>query len=191
MLCSFPGCPNQKSKKAAKGLCSSHYWQLHKGRELTPLAYRKYVTEDWLLAHVDYGGDECLIWPFGRHSDGRGGVKFRGVQQHAHRVMCKLAHGEPPTPKHEAAHSCGKGNEGCVNPRHLRWATHIENEADKVAHGTSPRGERQGSAKLTTSDVLQIRAMQGTASQAAIAAQFGVRQSTVFKIIHRQRWGHI
>lgn len=191
MLCSFPGCDNPKSPKAAKGLCSSHYWQLHKGRELTPLSYRRNRNVPWLLEHVDYAGEECLTWPFGRDSDGRGGVKFRGKQQHAHRVMCILAHGEPPSPMHEVAHSCGKGHEACVNPKHLRWATHTENMADQLKHGTRSRGERQGSAKLKTKDVLAIRAMHGTMSQAKIASQFGVQQSTIFKIVHRQRWGHI
>lgn len=164
---------------------------MHKGRPLTPLAYRKYVTEDWLLAHVDYAGDDCLTWPFARMPDGRGGVKFRGKQLTAARAMCELAHGSPPSSKHEAAHSCGKGNAGCVNPRHLRWATHVENEADKIEHGTRPRGERQGSSKLKASDVVAIRAMHGTMSQSKIAAQFGVQKSTVFKIVHRLRWGHI
>lgn len=191
MLCSFLGCDNPKSPKAAKGLCNSHYWQLHKGRELTPLSYRRNRCEPWLLEHVNHVGDGCLIWPFARTADGRGAVKFRGKQGLAAPVMCELAHGPRPTPNHETAHSCGKGHMGCVHPGHLRWATHTENEADKIEHGTRPRGERQGGSKLKTKDVLAIRAMHGTLSQSKIAAQFGVRQSTVFKIVHRQRWGHI
>lgn len=48
------------------------------------------------------------------------------------RHMCKLKNGDPPTPDHEAAHSCGNGKHGCINPNHLRWATDAENMADTV-----------------------------------------------------------
>lgn len=56
-MCSFPGCPNAKSPKAAKGLCNSHYWQIHKGRELTPLSYRRNVTEP---THVENEADKIV-----------------------------------------------------------------------------------------------------------------------------------
>jgi hypothetical protein len=59
-----------------------------------------------------------------------------GHFERATRVMCKLAHGPAPTPKHHAAHSCGKGHEACINPKHLRWATPRENAADAKLHGT-------------------------------------------------------
>lgn len=118
-------------------------------------------------------------------------VRWHGKQSVASRVMCELAHGKPPTAEHEAAHSCGNGHLGCINPKHLRWATHIENEADKLMHGTRPRGERQGSAKLKTSDVLAIRSMAGKLSQRKIGELFGVQQTHVGRLIRGERWGHI
>lgn len=51
--------------------------------------------------------------------------------------MCQKAHGDPPSPKHDAAHSCGRGHEGCVNPNHLSWKTKKQNQADRITHGTS------------------------------------------------------
>jgi hypothetical protein len=191
-MCAFPDCPNTASPKAGQGLCSSHYWQFHKGRPLTPLAYRRNVTEPWLRAHIDHVGDECLIWPFQRlQVDGRAAVKWRGKQTIAARVMCELAHGAPPTPKHEAAHSCGKGHDGCVNPNHLRWATSVENKADQLIHGTRARGERQGSAKLTEGKVRAIREFAHTCSQQTIADLFGITQRHAGRIINGERWGHV
>lgn len=191
-FCAFPGCDNPPSKKASGGLCNSHYWQKHKGRELTPLSYRRNRCVPWLETHSGHDGDECLIWPFQRlQADGRGAVKYKGKQTLAARVMCELAHGAPPTPKHEAAHSCGKGHLGCVNPKHLRWATSAENKADMLVHGTRVRGERQGAAKLTTEQVLAIRGAAAIKSQAHLAREYGVMSSTIHKIIHRQRWGHV
>jgi hypothetical protein len=76
--------------------------------------------------------DECLIYPFKRYTNGYGGTWVDGIETYAHRHMCKTKHGEPPTPEHEAAHRCGNGKRGCINPNHLRWATHAENMADTV-----------------------------------------------------------
>ena len=190
-FCSFSGCDNPPSPKAAKGLCNSHYWQLHKGRELTPLSYRRNRCVPWIEAHIDYQGDDCLVWPFQRLSDGRGGVKYKGRQSIASRVVCEMAHGPAPSETHEAAHSCGKGNQGCVNPRHLRWATPKENAADKIKHGTVACGERQGGSKLKTEQVRLIRLNPWRVSQSKIALMFGVGQGTIGKIIRRERWGHI
>lgn len=55
------------------------------------------------------------------------------------RMVCEEVNGPPPTPAHQAAHSCGKGHLGCITPQHLRWATQVENEADKLIHGTHNR----------------------------------------------------
>jgi hypothetical protein len=57
----------------------------------------------------------------------------------AHRAMCRLIHGNPPTPKHQAAHSCGNGRRGCVHPGHLRWATDAENRAERRAADAARR----------------------------------------------------
>lgn len=192
LICAFPGCDNPQSKKAAKGLCSSHYWQAHKGRPLTPLSYRRNRCVPWLEAHVGDPDGSCLIWPFHRlQNDGRATVKFKGKQTLAARVMCEMVNGPPPTERHEAAHSCGKGTSGCVHPKHLRWASHAENEADKIAHGTKAMGERQGMSKLTDAKVLAIRALLGTVSQAKIAKQFGVTQTAISKIARGVTWRHI
>src|SRR3546814_15498376 len=70
--------------------------------------------------------------------------------------MCVLAHGEPVGDRDQAAHKCGRPK--CVNPRHLRWATHRENMADKAIHGTETIDERNGKTTLTEEDVRAIRA---------------------------------
>lgn len=140
----------------------------------------------WVAANKDYAGDGCLLWPFARLPDGRAAVSQRLGSSKAARVMCRAAHGNPP-PRHEAAHSCGKGHEGCINPRHLRWATPTDNQADKIAHGTTNRGERHGMARLTAPEVLAIRSIAGR-SQSDIAKEFGVSRRTVGFIQTKQRW---
>jgi hypothetical protein len=191
-FCAFHGCDNPPSPKATKGLCNSHYWQLHKGRPLTPLSYRRNVLLPWIEAHASHEGSDCLIWPFGRHQDGRAGsVKVGGKSVMAARVMCEMAHGKPPSAEHEAAHSCGKGHLGCINPTHLRWATPIENKADMIEHGTRICGEKHWNAKLTERTVFAIREFSHTMSEPAIASLFGIETYDVTRIIRGERWGHV
>jgi hypothetical protein len=135
---------------------------------------------NWLLAHVGHQGDDCLKWPFGGEpKSGRGALKFSGARGWAHRLMCKLAHGEPPTPKHTAAHSCGKGHEGCVNPRHLSWKTQAENLADCATHGTQPKHYAGPQGRLTDAQAEEILNARGTKTMRELAASFDVSEGTV------------
>jgi hypothetical protein len=52
------------------------------------------------------------------------------------------------------------------------------------------RGEDNSQHKLTKDDVLEIKALYGDGiTQKAISDYFGVCTSTVWSIIHRQKWG--
>lgn len=104
----------------------------------------------------------------------------------ASRMMCVLAHGEVPVPAMQAAHRCGHGHTGCMNPNHLYWADRSENEADKIAHGTSNRGEGNGHAKLTPAIVRAIRASSD--GPAALADKYGISAPTVCDIRARRSW---
>jgi hypothetical protein len=139
----------------------------------------------WILAHVDYPHqDWCLIWPFARDKHGRGMLGVNGEGWWAHRLMCKLAQGDPPTPKHTAAHSCGLGHEGCVNPRHLEWKTQAENLEDCRAHGTIVRHRGGNVRRLLPMQVREIRQARGFQTQGQLAARFGVSEGTISDIWH-------
>lgn len=99
--------------------------------KLVDSMYSKY---EWLIVHSKHKSLECLIWPFAKISTGYGQFRRNGTRVYAHRIMCELAHGKCPTNKKEAVHTCR--NTSCVNPNHLRWATHIENMQDRTLHGT-------------------------------------------------------
>lgn len=141
----------------------------------------------FLREHVGYQGDDCLIWPMSRNRNGHG-MTTRGNRriELAHRIMCELVHGEPPE-GHEAAHSCGRGHEGCVNPRHLSWKTRAENQRDRYVHNRVP--SRVTKRKLTRADVARIREMVGKTTNTEIARQFGITRGTVRQIIKGEIWG--
>lgn len=190
--CSVDGCERNghRDGEGKLGMCSMHYQRAKRHGNPSVVKAVPSPATDWLRAHANHDGDECLTWPFAIGADGYGRVHEpkTGKLTTASRLMCVFAHGQPPTPKHEAAHSCGRGNQGCTNPNHIYWATSERNHADKIIHETTNRGERQWNSKLTEADVLAIRALTGTMSQAAIAKRFGVSRTTISDIQKGRRW---
>lgn len=143
----------------------------------------------WILAHLDYDRDDCLIWPYA--DDGHGYAQFnhKGKQTKVHRFICIEVNGLPPEFNSEAAHSCGNGNKKCVNPKHLRWATPVENQWDRLDHGTHNRGERCGTHKLVREDVLAVvTLLDSGSSHQSIADYFGVHRCTITDIAKGKNW---
>lgn len=184
--CTIDGCTNRACN--GRGWCWMHYtrWRRHR----SPDHIETGKPESWLRSNLNHASNECLKWPFGGRTNGYGTVTFEGENDSAHRVMCRLKNGDPPTQFHEAAHSCGKGHEGCVNPNHLSWKTSKENNADKVLHGTSNRGERMGSSKLDRNQVAEIRAsyVPRTMSYSKLAAKYGVSVGAIGDIVRGKNW---
>ena len=131
----------------------------------------------WILDRVAHQGDECLTWPFSRIAKGYGHVSIDGRLHYAHRIMCELVKGPPPTPEHQASHSCGNGHNGCVNGEHLSWKTNSGNQLDRRAHGTLRKdGVR---TKLTPAQIAEIRSLKGIETQASLALRFGVKPGCI------------
>lgn len=183
-LCSVPGCGK---KSQGKRLCGMHRQRM-RAHGTVDLPERETKLE-WLSRNAGYDGDDCIVWPYGHALHGRGIIQVGGKNRSAPNVMARLAHGEPPTPHHEAAHTCGNGHKGCINPRHLRWATRAENEQDKVAHGTLRKGEGINTCKLSPEDVRDIRRRLGEGEAGAeVAALFGITNSHVSNIRLGRTW---
>jgi len=143
----------------------------------------------FILDNVGYSADACLIWPFSRYRNGYGRVGYDGKDWVASRLMCYFVHGPAPTSKHEAAHNCGRGSTGCISPLHLGWKTRIENQQDRIGHGTSNRGSTNGSAKLSELDVKKIvLRLRKRETQRSIAADFGVAQTVISQINLGKKW---
>ena len=131
----------------------------------------------WIRQHVSFEMDECLIWPFSR-TRGYGMFGYLGNLLYAHRFMCELVNGPPPSIEHQAAHSCGNGHNGCVNPKHLSWKTRSGNNLDSWRH--SPGARTKGpQGQLSPRQVLEIRRMKGTKTQAQLAAEFGLSEPSI------------
>lgn len=139
---------------------------------------------------LNYDGVECLIWPFSRKPNGYAEMFTKShPSRYVHRRVCEAVNGPPPTPAHQAAHNCGRGEAGCVAKRHVEWKTQSENEADKIVHGTHARGERHGNAKITLPDVLFIR--QSSEPQHVLAKRFDVTVSYISELQRELKWSWI
>lgn len=153
---------------------------------------RRSKAFEWLAAHVTWSGDACLPWPFAKDNRiGRGRLGYDGGHFWAHRLMCEMAHGAPPTPKHQAAHNCGKGHYGCVNPRHLEWKTNSQNQLDRAVNGNALRNPLGQRSALTPAQQAEIVLLKGTMAQTAIAAKLGVSLGCVqYWLKYRETRGH-
>ena len=152
------------------------------------------------------------------------GYKYVGLSRdgvvysrRVNRLVCIAFHGDPPSPKHHAAHD---DNDRANNRKeNVRWATGSENMLDKSRHGTAPVGDRNGARKyperlarglrngkhtkpertprgeahgrscLTESQVREIRA--DSRSRRAIAAAYGVSKFAIDGIKTGKTWGHV
>lgn len=61
----------------------------------------------------------------------------------------------------------------------------------KVGHGTQTRGSSHGTSRLSDATVLAIRRWRGVRSARSIADEVGVSQSQIYRIWHRENWGHL
>ncbi|WP_192248434.1 hypothetical protein [Mesorhizobium caraganae] len=188
-ICSIPDCGKSHY---GLGYCHAHYQRFKKrgdplGGGTTAHGEALGYFNEIVLA---YDGDECLIWPYAKAIKGYAQVSIGGKTRTIGRLICEREHGPPPSPKHEAAHSCGKGHLACVTKRHVSWKTHLENIRDKYLHGTQYKGSRHNKAKLTDRDIIEIRAHSGRLHR-ELAEQYGVSRPTISNIIAGKTWVHL
>jgi len=143
-------------------------------------------------ARVDQTGD-CWPWTKYCNSDGYGKAWFNGRQERAHVLAWYFSNGTIPADLC-VLHKCD--NPPCCNPSHLFLGTQLDNMRDRDAKGRGAivivLGERNGNAKLTEADVLEIKALlaKGVLPK-VVADQFGVGRRMVSYIKTGKNWTHV
>lgn len=136
------------------------------------------------------GHDECWLWIGSTMGDGYGQFNFRKARYISHRVAHSLADGDISEETPYILHSCD--NPQCCNPRHLTAGTHTENMEDKMAKGRQARGVSHARAKMSETDVHEIRWQHSHGlSMRALARAYGVCHSTIRTICRGLTWRHI
>ena len=141
----------------------------------------------------------CWEWQAARFTAGHGAFRLRphdGKQRlaRAHRIAWELTHGAIPDGR-VVCHRCD--NPPCVRPDHLFLGTQAENLADMRAKGRLGKnrgrpGEQHSQARLTRSDVVEMRRLRREgASFASLARRFGVGRATANRAVRGESWAHV
>lgn len=110
-------------------------------------------------------------------------------KRYRHRLVAEAFLGKPKDGE-VARHLNGQWKDSFLG--NVAWGTHKENAADKLRHGTDSKGERNGMAKLTESDVKDIRRMHSDGSgRQEIMKSFGISAMTHWRVVNRKLWDHV
>ncbi|GAF74396.1 unnamed protein product [marine sediment metagenome] len=141
--------------------------------------------------------EDCLYPQLGlchiciSHSKVSGYPRFvrEGKRQLISRYIYGKHKGDPPKGM-LVLHHCD--NKSCINPAHLYAGTYKDNTADMLRRNrtNNRKGEKNNNAKLTESDVKEIRS-DNKHSQRMLGRMYGVEKSTIASIKNDKTWKHI
>lgn len=185
-ICSIEGCD---SPKHARGWCNKHYlrWWLRGDPQATddsPRGRNRSAAVDRFWAQVQKT-ESCWLWTGMVLSNGYGQIKS-DRKQSVHRFSWELHRGAIPDGM-VVCHKCDVRN--CVNPEHLFIGTPADNNRDMREKSRHARGERVCGSRLTSSQVLDIRAADDT--YAELGRRYGVSATSIRKIKARKTWAWI
>jgi hypothetical protein len=123
--------------------------------------------------------------------DNRPLTTLHGRKETVARVLCAIKHDKRLWAAHEwhARHLCG--NAACVNPNHLAPGTQVENEADKLRHGTRVRGEKSGRSTLIEQQVRWLIDTADTVPTADAAERVGCSEAHARAVRRGDVWAHL
>lgn len=197
-MVTLPACIQQTDSANSK-----HTITMNEATKPVPLAQREIkltpADESRFWAKVNKDGPTmphmdtpCWVWTATKVRTGYGQIKVGGKMILSHRVAWTIENGPIP-PGLCIIHQCD--NPSCARASHLHIGTHQDNMDDMAAKGRRvvARGEDQGRATLTSSNVIEIRAKYaaGGTTLKGLAAQFGVSFGLIGHIINRRLWKHI
>lgn len=131
----------------------------------------------------------CWVWTGTLTDTGYGEVKVSGIKSLAHRIAYTCAKGLIPEGM-MVRHSCDIPC--CVNPNHLSVGSQMDNMDDMKSRSRQSRGTHRPKAKLSDSDVVEIRRLIARGvPQSSIASRFGVSQPRISKINTGKIWSHV
>lgn len=138
--------------------------------------------------------DTCWLWKGTRtlkkHGKTRGLFSFHGSYRQVHRLAYEFCYGSIENGLY-VLHKCDVTD--CVNPSHLFLGTHRDNMEDMKKKGRSAKGSKHGRAKITESNVQEMRRQYyaGVKSGPTLASEYGLSISTTMDAIRKISWKHV
>lgn len=134
--------------------------------------------------------ENCIISTYYTTPDGHAVIRRSGKNYPHHRyVYCQ--HYNIPLSSIAGLvvrHKCDVPN--CINPEHLELGTNDDNVADRVARNRSATGGTNGSAKLTATQVAEIR-NNTVMSSRDLGKKYGVSHTQIQKIQRNKNWSTV
>lgn len=190
--------PIAKFSDATKGLVRGQPMRFVKGhnrRGAKPVLEPIEAKMDRLIEKTD----KCWLWKGRLNSTGYGGITYNNTKWLAHRLAWVLANGIAIEKGVVVRHKCD--NPRCVNPEHLCLGEQLDNVQDMVSRkrqnffGRRTQrqiGERNPTAKLTKTQVIEIRSRRKQGETlSSLAVEFGISKSYVGNLAARRKWQHL
>lgn len=191
-LCRLPRCGGLHY---GLGWCQKHYHRVRRhGSPDVVLPGHRYRPVDAATRLTRFSArvGECLVYQRGApQRSGHRNITYCGRTVGVHRVAYEMAFGPIPAGL-VVMHTCD--NPPCIEPGHLRTGSIADNNRDRDAKGRhrSLPGSKNGYSRLQEWQVARLKAeLAAGASTYALAAQYGVHQSQVWRIKAGHAWKHV
>jgi hypothetical protein len=155
-----------------------------------PRKYPPLIERFMAKAIEDVSG--CWLWTARRDALGYGWMRTPEGVIPAHRASWILFKGK--IPPHNGAkfrslilHRCD--NSSCVNPDHLFLGTDADNCADRDKKGRQAKGAKNGSARFSENDVINIRSLRKNGlTLSEISKRMNAPEGTIANICSGATW---
>lgn len=146
-------------------------------------------VQEYLRQSAQSDTSECILLP--SPTKGRLTVSYQGKPMTAARAVWIIARDDPGPDVH-VLHTCHRGDDGCVNIRHLYLGDHEQNMVDMIESDRAMHGERHVRHKLTEIQVREIvRRARAGENQRRIAEMFAITPSHVSNLKRGRSWWRI
>jgi hypothetical protein len=133
--------------------------------------------------------DGCWLWTGAKNTHGYGHLVLDGRWTLAHRVAFSEQVGAIPTGSC-VCHRCDVPT--CCNPAHLFLGSRADNNRDRAEKGRNGvhRGMSNPNRVVTAGQVAEMRRryQRGGVTQMALAAEYGIKQPQVSRIVRGESW---